>query len=174
MVAFGSWCALLSSALLVADACTSIAAGRAATVDGSTMVTQSDNCAKCDTRVVHIPAQDHVLGSMRPILPYAASFPREVSDRSPQYSESDGRPATQPLGYIPQVPHTFAYWESVNPIINEHGVGFGESTIDRMQLSSFQPNTTNFFYTHEAMKVALERCKTARCAVRTMGDLLDR
>mmetsp|Transcript_5281 Transcript_5281/g.13028 ORF Transcript_5281/g.13028 Transcript_5281/m.13028 type:complete len:698 (+) Transcript_5281:58-2151(+) len=167
-------CALLSSALVVAEACTSIAVGRAATVDDSTLVTQTDDCAECDSRIVHIPARDHAPGSMRPILPYAASFPREVSDRSPQYSESDGRPATEPLGYIPQVLHTFAYWETTNPIMNEHGVGFGETTIDRTRLSAFQPNTTNFFYTHEAMKVALERCKTARCALRTMGDLVDR
>mmetsp|Transcript_140125 Transcript_140125/g.364228 ORF Transcript_140125/g.364228 Transcript_140125/m.364228 type:complete len:685 (+) Transcript_140125:58-2112(+) len=166
-------CALLSSALVVAEACTSIAVGRAATVDDSTLVTQTDDCAECDSRIVHIPARDHAPGSMRPILPYAASFPREVSDRSPQYSESDGRPATEPLGYIPQVLHTFAYWETTNPIMNEHGVGFGETTTEA-RLSAFQPNTTNLFYTHEAMKVALERCRTARCALRTMGELVDR
>merc|ERR1719230_2436744 len=56
--------------------------------------------------------------------------------------------------------------------MNEHGVGFGESTTFAI-LSASQPNTTSLFYTNEAMKVALERCKTARCAIQTMGDLVE-
>jgi dipeptidase len=54
--------------------------------------------------------------------------------------------------------------------MNEHGVGFGESTT-YFKLYSWLPDTTNKVHVHDAMRIALERCKTARCAIQTMGDV---
>lgn len=56
--------------------------------------------------------------------------------------------------------------------MNEHKVAFGESTCSaRIVAKSLANNGTALFSNAELSKIALERCKTARCAIKLMGDL---
>lgn len=66
-----------------------------------------------DLRLVRVPAADHPPGSLRPVHFVNGFFPRLVdAGRSPGYAPSvDAPSASQPLGYIPQVAHTYAYWD---------------------------------------------------------------
>ena len=62
------------------DKCTSIAVGKKATIDGSTMVTHTMDCAECDWRINKVPSQDWPSGSMRPIYKIEGAYPRQVRD----------------------------------------------------------------------------------------------
>lgn len=154
------------------DACTSIAVGRKASVEGSGMATHNNDCAQCDPRVAFIPARDHSEGSQRPISPFKLEYPRFVGAyRSSTYAPEDGQEVTKPIGFIDEVPHTFAYWEAGYPLLNEHGLGFGESTCGAQLISeSVAAGGKALFSVAALMQVALERCKTARCAIETMGE----
>ncbi len=57
-------------------------------------------------------------------------------------------------------------------LVNEHGVGFAESTCAARTIG-FSPRDggANLLCIEELTKLALERCMTARCAVQLMGDL---
>ena len=59
-------------------------------------------------------------------------------------------------------------------VANEHGLMFGECT----DMSAHLPEVPykkggGIFYSAELSRVALERCKTAREAIRLMGSLID-
>jgi hypothetical protein len=65
-----------------------------------------------DLRLVRVPAADHAPGSMRPVYFVSGWFPRIVdAARAPAYAPEEGAAAMTPLGYIPQVNHTYAYWD---------------------------------------------------------------
>ena len=82
------------------DKCTTIAVGRDATADGSTMATHTVDCFDCDWRVNKVPARDHPEGAERPVYLLSSGYPRQVrDDRGETWSESnldDG----EPLGHI--------------------------------------------------------------------------
>ena len=49
---------------------------------------------------------------MRPVHFVQGWFPRIVDgSRAPDYTPGDGASPMKPLGYIPQVNHTYAYWD---------------------------------------------------------------
>jgi dipeptidase len=86
------------------------------------MVTRSDDNEPTDQRIVYVPAADHEPGSQRPVY-YSACAPGEVNeynaffysrpvapDHAPGY-ESPDHSQSKPLGYIPQVPHTYPYFD---------------------------------------------------------------
>ena len=60
--------------------CTTIAMGKRATVDGSTIVTHNADCKNCDYRVSRTPARKHAPGSNATILKYRAEYPRYVTE----------------------------------------------------------------------------------------------
>ena len=78
---------------------------------------------------------------MRPVYAEASQYPRYVrEDRGPTWSEHsleklpEGlaekwvQEKTPVLGYIPEVPHTYAVLEGEYGYMNEHQVSMGEST----------------------------------------------
>jgi dipeptidase len=98
-----------------------------------------------------VPAADHGEGSMRPIL-----------------DQETG----QKIGEIPEVSHTFAYSYLSYGVMNEHKLAFGESTCSgRLWATSTAHDGTALFSNEVLSKIALERCKTVRCAIELMGDL---
>jgi dipeptidase len=105
----------------VGNACTTLIAGKLATLDGSVMASQSDDAgANPDARLIRVPAQDHAAGSMRPIFYDTHGFPRYVGTERgdiPQYAPgaNPGFNQSTRIGQIPQVPHTYAYYEGVGP-----------------------------------------------------------
>jgi len=80
---------------------------------------------------VYVPPLDWPPGALRPVINYG-NFPRYVGKerRVPAYYPTALLPnATQNLiGHMPQVNHTFGYYEGDYAISNEHGLSFGEST----------------------------------------------
>ncbi len=155
--------------------CTTIIVTPGATVDGSMFVTHSDDNDLADERLVYVPAADYEPGSLRPVYPLLVGYPRLVcKGRGPAY-ETPGFPPTEALGYIPQVEHTFAYYDNDYAVMNEHQLCFGECT-DAAQREAYtreEGDADHLFCSPELGRVALEQCKTAREAVVLMGHLID-
>lgn len=166
-------CAVFSSPVL---ACTTMIVGKDASEDGSVMVAHSDDDELLDQRIVYVPAMDHPVGSKRPVYYDPACFGgsniRYVgTSRGPAYDDPNLAP-TKPLGYIEQVPHTYAYFDGNYAIMNEHQLIFGECTNG----AKFQPKPEEgkrIFYSAELSRVAAERCTTAREAIALMGSLIE-
>ena len=155
--------------------CTTMLFGRAATTHGFPVTTHSNDCAECDNRMAFVAGHNAPSNSLRPVYDGAKmSFPRlSDSNRSPIY-RNDTANGKQALGYIPEASETFSLYESSYPLVNEHGVAFGESTtiLKPGFPTSPPPDAPKPIFSGAAlMAVALERCKTARCAIETMGSL---
>jgi dipeptidase len=146
-------------------------------------VFHSDDGHLSDARLMYVPAADHEPGSQRPVyydaccigeLPGYASFHhrRYVGNaRGPGYVNPDV-PQSVPIGYIPQVAHTYAYFDANYGIMNEHQLMFGECT-NGSKTDNTMPGPNRLFYSAELARVALERCTKAREAVELMGHLID-
>ncbi len=164
-------------------ACTTILVTKGATVDGSVIVSHSDDDSIEDRRIVYVPAMDHAPGSKRPVyydqaaLGYNPKFTPTYNlryvgqSRGPGYDEP-GLPPSKPIGFIPQVPHTYAYFDGNYGIMNEHQLSIGECTCGAKVEPGPDPGR-RIFYSAELSRVALERCKKARQAVKLMGELIE-
>ncbi|MBU1138197.1 MAG: C69 family dipeptidase [Proteobacteria bacterium] len=168
---------------LAAMSCTTMLVTKGASADGSVIVAHSDDSELFDQRLAYVPAADHAPGSMRPVY-YDASalgdrpeyhsylLRRYVgTDRGPIYVDPD-QPQSIPLGYIPQVAHTYAYYEGSYAIMNEHQLMFGECT-DGTKIQPDPVPGKLIFYSAELSRIAAERCKTAREAVELIGHLIE-
>ena len=152
--------------------CTTFVVGKDASKDGSTMTTHTCDCGSCDSRLIYVPAKDHEPGSKRPVYECTHPYPRFVdADRAPGYAPMDGQEPTEPLGYIPEVEHTYSYFDGSYAIMNEHGLGIGETTAAAKVYKQPKPKSEAILHSDVLSRLALERCKTARCAIKTMGKL---
>lgn len=166
-----------------AMACTTLLVTKGASKDGSVMVGHSDDSELFDQRLVHVPAADHKPGSLRPVYYDAAALGSRPeyhsytlrryvgTDRGPVYNDPE-QPQSIPLGYIPQVEHTYAYFEGTYAIMNEHQVMFGECT-DGTKIQPDPVPGKLIFYSAELSRVAAERTTTARQAVELIGHLIE-
>ncbi|MCL5807654.1 MAG: C69 family dipeptidase [Deltaproteobacteria bacterium] len=163
--------------------CTTTLTGKKASADGSVMVSHSDD-GLSDARLIYVPAMDHRPGSLRPVFyshcaldfkpQWGASETQRIvtRDRGPGY-DTTGDPSSVPLGYIPQVRHTYAYFDANYGIMNEHQLSIGECTNKAKVHPEPEPGK-RIFYSAELSRVALERCRTAREAVTLMGELIEK
>lgn len=173
IVVFLVVCAVFASPIF---ACTTMIVGKDASKDGSVFVAHSDDDELLDQRIVYVPAMDHPPNSKRPVYDDPAAFGgsnvRYVgTSRGPGYV-NENLPQSKPLGYIDQVPHTYAYFDGNYAIMNEHQLVFGECTNG----AKFQPKPEpgkRIFYSAELSRVAAERCTTAREAITLMGKLIE-
>ena len=166
-----------------ADACTVTVTGNTASADESVMVSHSDD-ALGDSRMIYVPAMDHKPGALRPVFysncaldfkpQYGADETQRIMtrDRGPGY-DTPGVPPSVPLGFIPQVSHTYAYFDANYGIMNEHQLSIGECT-DMAKVHPEPEAGKRIFYSAELSRVALERCTTAREAVKLMGELIEK
>ncbi len=141
----------------VADACTSITLGRKATTDGSVMTSHT-----CDSR------ED------RTWLDIVKRAKHGKNDRCPVYGgmrfvrHADEVSGAEVAGWIPQVNETFGYINTAYPCMNEHQLAIGESTFGgRKELR----NKEALISCDELCRLALERCTTAREAIRLIDEL---
>jgi len=167
----------------VSYACTTMIITKGASADGSMMVAHSDDSEMFDNRLVYVPAADYPPGAMRPVYydpaslgnrsQYNSSVLRRYvgTHRGPVYVDYD-HPQSIPLGYIPQVEHTYAYMDGSYGLMNEHQLMMGEATNGSKVTLEPEPGK-RIFYSAELSRVAMERCKTAICAVKLMGKLID-
>lgn len=139
------------------DACTSIMVGRLATTDGSVITAHS-----CDgnyrTWVRINPPQEYPKGAKAKI--YTGLLHNETSWDMRRVREK---------GEIPQVEKTYAFLNTAYPCMNEKQLAIGETTIGgRRELR----NTEGMFYIEEIQRITLERCTTAREAIKLAGELI--
>lgn len=174
--ALGVAAALLT--LQSVDGCTVIAVGRNATTDGSTLVAHTDDAGggTGDVRLVRVPAQDHADGALRAVYNFNGGYPRLISkERGAHYAPKHAdEQVMAPIGFIPEIPHTYAYWDQDYGMMNEVQLSIGESTCGAKTVGwplDAGVHGKNLFGIAELSKVALERCDSARCAVHTMGNL---
>jgi dipeptidase len=137
--------------------CTSIMVGRLASTDGSVIT-----CHTCDGNyrmwLNMVPHAQYPEGSMNKV--YTGKMHTETS--------WDLRGVTE-KGEIPQVKETFAFLNVAYPCMNEHQLAIGETTIGgRRELR----NADGMFMIEELERIVLERCTTARDAIRLIGDLV--
>ena len=133
----------LCSAWVAGMACTNFVVGKDASVDGSTMVSSAADSYSLYGFLRHSPAADYPEGAVR-----------EVKDWD----------TGKPLCTIPQVAHTY----NVVGNMNEHQLTIGETTWGgRPELEISEGiDYGSLIY------IALERCKTAREAIKCMTDLV--
>jgi dipeptidase len=161
--------------------CTTLIAGSKATVDGSVLASHSaDGGGTLDARLVYVPARDYATDSKRAVYASPENYPRYVGRERgiPAYfpEACEAGPGKcesfEAMGYIPQVNHTYAYYESTYGIQNEHQVGMGESTCSGVFVAkSLADGGRALLSIDELSRIALERATTAREAVQIMGDL---
>ena len=133
----------LCSAWVVGLACTNFLVGKDASVDGSTMISYAADSYSFYGFLHYSPAADYPEGAVR-----------EVKDWD----------TGKPLCTIPQVAHTY----KVVGNMNEHQLTIGETTWGgRPELEIGEGiDYGSLIY------IALERCKTAREAIKCMTDLV--
>jgi len=163
-------------------ACTGIGIGKDASSTGFPMITHSEDgefVAPNDVRLIRVPRRKWPIGSLRPLYHWQFGYPRIVSaQHSPEMAPVGDQKETEPLAHIPQVPETWAYWDTEYGVQNEWGVAMGGGTctaktagwpvrVDGQELSYGH----NHVGIEDLSKIALERCKTAVCAVETMGAI---
>ncbi|KPK95646.1 peptidase [bacterium SM23_31] len=137
--------------------CTSIMVGKLASTDGSVMTAHS-----CD-------------GNYRTWLriePHAKHEPGTMTELRSGYLHTEfpqDRNRVSRKGEIPQVPETYAFMNVAYPCMNEKQLGIGETTIGgRRELR----NNEGMFMIEELQRIVLERCTTAREAIRLIGELV--
>lgn len=144
-------CAAAASVLAAAPAalaCTNLIAAKGATADGSIMVTYAADSHTLYGALYHQAAADHAPGSMRKIVEWDTG---------------------KALGEIPEVPHTY----NVVGNMNEHQLVIAESTWGGRK--ELQDTTGKSIIDYGSLiYVTLQRSKTAREAIRTMADLVDK
>lgn len=142
---------ILSISLFIASgekvvACTNLIVGRGASVDGSVIVSYNADSYGCYGIMQHFAAGKHPKGSMRKVFDWE-------SDRF--------------LGEIEEVEETY----NVVGNINEHQLCIGETTFGgRTELV----DTAGIIDYGSLIYIALQRCKTAREAIQTMTDLVNK
>jgi dipeptidase len=140
--------------------CTDIIVGKKASVDGS-VITSHTGCADdCRVHVVH--GGKFPKGARAPVYYGLQEVKRPLHD----YGEI--------LGYIPQVEQTYTYFHSGYSHINEHQLAIAESTMSqRDELKVDRKTGKQIMTIEQAMIFALQRCKTAREAVKLIGSLVE-
>ena len=188
---------LLRAASAAEDACTTIIVGHLASADGSTMTSHTNDCLNCDFRIGHVAARAHAAGAGRRLMRNRSPYPRLLwSDEelagdgggalSPTYAASNTpaagaffpwRPdegAFASIGRMPQVAHTYAYLDGHYGIMNEHQLAIGESTCGGALIARpVSEGGEALVDVQEMTRVALERCRTAVCAVAAMGAMAE-
>jgi len=139
--------------------CTTIMVGRLASTDGSVMTSHT-----CDgnyrTWLEIYPSARHEKGTMHTV--YSGMLHTE---------EAWDMSRVKIKGEIPEAGETYAYLNTAYPCLNEKQLAIGETTIyGRQELI----NEDGLFYIEELQKIALQRCKTAREAIKLIGELAEK
>ncbi|ETW10400.1 hypothetical protein, variant 1 [Aphanomyces invadans] len=163
------------AALSVVHACTIVAVTKEASADKTPLTAHTDDAGSgaADLRLVYVPAADYENGTERAVYSFKPGYPRVTTwQRGPHYEPKAGETLSEPLGYIPQVAHTYAYFDQDYGMMNEVQLSIAESTCAAKTVGwpSDVPYGYNLFGIAELTKLALERCDSARCAITTMGD----
>jgi dipeptidase len=150
------------------EACTVIMVGREASTDGSVMSTHAADCGVCDFTWRHVPAADHKPAEKRRLYNI---------DQIRTWPPSEGGKWAMVLKdptavEIPQAPHTYGYHHAVFGYMNDQQLAIAESTIGNARKIS-NPTPTPATNITMLTLLAMERCRTAREAIKLMGSLAE-
>lgn len=156
LLLFPMFVAAQNAAKIDIDACTSIMVGRCASADGSTITSHS-----CDSR------SDRTWMNIVPAMKYKAGAATKIYKDS-KNTKFYNDPAAVSVGEIPQVSETYAYLNAAYPIMNEYQLAIGETTFGgKKELVSEK----GMLDCPELYRLALERAKTAREAIKIIDEL---
>ncbi|CAK4346135.1 unnamed protein product [Aphanomyces euteiches] len=135
---------------------------------GSPMTTHSNACSVCDFRITKVPQKQHARGSLRNVTEFKLVYPRYVGHErgAVDYFEVNLVPGffnwshTKPIGQIPQVVTTYGYIE-------------GSTCGANLWAKPVSHGGNALFDITELARLAMERTKTAREAIKLMGSLAD-
>ena len=140
--------------------CTTVTVGKKASADGSVMTSHTDDSGRSRTNMLVEKAADHPKDAMQELY-------KRVN--CPADTPSMPRYCNQYTGSIPQVAHTYQFLNTAYPCMNEKQLAIGESTFGgRGELRSSEGKID----CPMLCKLMLQRCSTAREAIRTAGELL--
>jgi dipeptidase len=138
------------------ESCTSVLVGRLASADGSTMTSHSCDSGSDRTWMTIVPGAKHKPGTTAKVY------------YEPKRTKGPTDTERLETGEIPQVAETYAYLNAAYPIMNEHQLAIGETTIgSRRELVS----EAGIIDAPELYRLVLERAKTAREAIRVADEL---
>jgi len=141
--------------------CTDIIVGKKASKDGSVITSHTGAAPECRVHVVH--------GKTFKKSEMAAVYYGLQDVEKPLYEYGEI------LGYIPQVEKTYTYFHSGYSHMNEFQLAIGESTMSQKKELEVSRETGKQIMTIEqAQAFALQRCKTAREAIKLIGYLVDK
>lgn len=151
---------LVSFMSLSAWGCTDIVVGKKASADGSVITSHTADGAFYDARVRTIPGKTFPAGSKADVFWNIGM-------------DEDSEPVK--IGEIPQVEKTYTYFHVGYPFMNEHGVAIGETTIgQKEELKTFRPDARAILTIEQLEILALQRAKTAREAIKVIGELAEK
>ncbi|TAJ07902.1 peptidase C69 [Marinilabiliaceae bacterium JC017] len=142
----------------VPEGCTTITVGRKASSDGSVMTSHTDDSHRTRSWVDIIPEEKHGRNDK------VTMYKRENDDSRPM-------PAYKhtPVGQIPQVKKTYGYVNTAYPCMNTKQLAIGESTFGGRECLVSDKGIIDC---QRLIKVMMERCTTAREAIKMGGELL--
>lgn len=139
------------------ESCTSIMVGKKASVDGSVMTSHT-----CDayyrTWIDFVPSQK-----------FKKDDTHDVYWGSMHTHTAWSKENMVLKGTIPQVKETYGYLNTAYPCLNEKQLAIGETTFGGRDTLK---NEEGLFLIEELERVALQRCTTARQAIKLIGELI--
>ncbi|WP_329904647.1 dipeptidase [Porphyromonas pogonae] len=141
------------------ESCTSVMVGKKASVDGSVMTSHT-----CDSWY-------RTWLTMRPAKTYTKDTVEAVYEGRMHTEYPDDQTKMTEKGRIKQIRSTYKYLDTSYPCLNEKQLGIGETTIEgKTELI----NPKAMFMIEELQRIALERCSTARQAIKLIGELIEK
>jgi len=139
------------------EGCTSITVGKNASTDGSVMTSHTDDSHRTRSWIDVQPAKTHKKGSTVPMYKRIALD----SLAMPTYAHNQ-------IGEIPQVKSTYGFINTAYPCMNEKQLAIGESTFGGRDVLQ---SDAGIIDCQRLCQLMLERCTTARDAIKMAGDL---
>ena len=146
-----------ASAQTERDACTSIMVGKLASTDGSVMTSHT-----CDSWY-------RTWMSIEPAHDYPRDTVMSVYEGLMHTEHAKDMTGVKQRGTIPQARHTYRFLNTAYPCMNERQLAMGETTISGRDTLR---NRDGLFMIEELQRIALQRCSSARQAIRLIGDLV--
>lgn len=140
------------------EGCTTVTVGKNASFDGSVMTSHTDDSHRTRSWMDITPEKKHKKGEK------VTMYKREKCDdfKMPTYKHT-------PIGTIPQVKKTYGFINTAYPCMNTKQLGIGESTFGGRD--TLQSNA-GLIDCQRLCQLMLERCTTARDAIKMAGKLL--
>lgn len=180
LIVLASVLVMLLALTTVSYACTIIAVGNKATVDGSAIITHNDDSGVADFRLWILKGGEFPEGATRSVVIDGHDYIDYSKWPVVDYTKSRNARAMV-VAEIPQVKKTYTYFHSRYSFINEMGVAMGESTTGISSSNDYGKAVRQKMYdTDEGIldcwmlqDLALERAATSREAVMIMGQLVN-